>query len=120
MPKEREAQKEQPALSMVKSSASKDVEYHLMVFPSGKVLCSCPGFTYKGKCRHSDEVKEQYWPSNLKEFVKDLENLSNKYGFRVDGMAVSRLPVNSVVKYAYDLTNVVQEKHQLDTVVYQL
>lgn len=27
---------------------------------TGEVVCSCPGFTYKGHCFHTDKVKKEY------------------------------------------------------------
>lgn len=35
---------------------SKGDKYTLTVFPDGEVRCTCPGFTYRGKCRHASEV----------------------------------------------------------------
>lgn len=39
-------------------SSSGDKTYEVSVDEFGNVSCNCPGFMYRGKCRHSDVVKE--------------------------------------------------------------
>lgn len=39
-------------------SGTSDKTYDVSIDEYGQVSCTCKGFTYRGKCRHSDAVKE--------------------------------------------------------------
>lgn len=43
---------------MVKSSTQKGVEYVIREMPDGEIRCSCPGFVFRGECKHAKKVKK--------------------------------------------------------------
>ncbi len=40
-------------------SGSKGAQYRLTIAPDGGKTCSCPGFGFRGRCKHVDEYNEQ-------------------------------------------------------------
>jgi hypothetical protein len=42
--------------SHISSSSHKGVEYEIVAIDAD-VTCSCPGFEYRGQCRHARDVK---------------------------------------------------------------
>lgn len=49
-----------PAMNIYQfESKSRQGETYRVSERSGKVLCSCPSFRYRGRCRHSGKISEQ-------------------------------------------------------------
>jgi len=42
--------------SRVKSSSNPNIEYRILKENNGKLSCNCPGFLYRRKCRHINEL----------------------------------------------------------------
>lgn len=43
----------------VKIKGSKGNEYILKIFEDGRKICSCPGYGFRGHCKHVDEYNER-------------------------------------------------------------
>jgi hypothetical protein len=38
-------------------SHTRNVEYKVLVYDNGRVECNCPGFTFRRKCKHVEQVR---------------------------------------------------------------
>lgn len=43
----------------VKSKSEEGKEYTVRVFTTGEIKCECPGFVFRGKCKHATEIAEK-------------------------------------------------------------
>lgn len=46
-------------LKRYESESKPGTHYYVYQFPSGNIACTCPGYGYRRKCRHVEEVKNE-------------------------------------------------------------
>ena len=47
-----------PAATVYQTASSSDPgKFHTLTFEANEVTCTCPGFEYRGTCRHARELK---------------------------------------------------------------